>query len=187
MEIEHERLEGDLEKFNKWMKNLSENGKVDDIDPLVVRGVLESCGADFEITESDRESLRDYRNSHKRRGLDAVWGKAKVDTFKTWAKEEYIPYIEKKAGREIRTLWDKAKQVNDDVKTSGMMQFLGEITAFAAGEMSMSKYRRLTEDRIKKGKEWQYGDREKEHIPSPHSSFPVDFPVKAMDRLRAVI
>lgn len=87
----------------------------------------------------------------------------------------------------MHTLWDSKTETFDTIKHAGMMQFLGELTAFAAGEMSIAKYCRLTEDRIRKGKKWEYGDRYEPYLPSKHASFPVDFPLKAMDRLRAVI
>src|SRR5512141_982271 len=155
MERRSEHLEQDLEKFNKWLKNLTENGKVEQIEPEVVRGVLESCGANFsELTEGDRESLGRYSNKNKRAGLNAVWGKDKVDMFKRWTVEEYIPYIEMVAGRELHTLYDRATDTYDKTKNSGMVQFLGEITAYAAGELSFEKYQKRTENRIKKGKEW---------------------------------
>ena len=180
--------EQDLTIFNDWIKNLCESGKVKDIDTQLLKSVLEPMGADFNnLKETDRESLGKYSNLGKRKGLDAVWGKEKVDTFKGWIISEYIPYIEKKAGRELHTLWDKKTGTYDNIKHSGMIQFLGELTAFAAGEMSMTEYRRLTEDRAKKGKKWEYGDRYEPYKPSKHASFPIDFPRKAIDRLKAVL
>lgn len=179
--------ENNLTVFNDWIKNLGENGKVATIEPELVRGVLESCGANFEnLTEEQRKSLRGYSNYAKKAGMDVVWG-AKKEVFKKWVIDEYIPYVEKKAGRELHTLWDKKTETYDNIKHSGMLQFLGELTAFAAGEMPMAEYRRLTEDRISKGKKWEYGDRYEPYKPSPHASFPVDFPRKAIDRLNAVI
>lgn len=179
--------EKNYEQFNLWLKNLSENGKVGEIEPAVVRFVLEAAGANFEISESAHVSLGKYSNKEKRQGLNEVWGEAKVDSFKTWVVGEYIPYIEKEAGRELRTLWDWNTQTFDDVKHSGMMAFFGELTAYAAGDLSMEKYRTRTENRYAKGKKWQYGDREEKYVPSKNSSFPVDFPKKAIDRLNAVI
>ncbi len=183
-----ENLESDLTVFNRWIKNLCENSKVSDIDPQVVKGVLESCGANFEtLSDVERESLRKYSNKGKSLGLRAVWGEKKVRMFKSWVIQEYIPYAEKRAGREMHTLWDSKTKTFDTIKHSGMMQFLGEITAFAAGEMPVAEYRRLTEDRIRKGKKWEHGDIYEPYKPSKHASFPTDFPLKAMDRLMAVI
>lgn len=173
------------EEFGVWLKNLNENGRVGDIDSNVVRFVLEAAGANFEISESAKESLSKYSNKSKRDGLNEVWGSDKVDDFKFWVINEYIPYIEKAAGRELHTLWDG--KVFDDVKHSGMMQFLGELTAFAAGVMPIDKYRRITENRYFKGKKWQYGDREEIYIPSKNASFPVDFPQKAISKISSKI
>ncbi len=180
--------EQNLTIFNEWVNDLCESGKVKDIDTQLLKSVLEPMGANFEnLTESDRKSLQKYSNKGKRQGLEAVWGKEKVDIFKGWVIDEYIPYIEKKVGRELHTLWDKKTGTYDNIKHSGMMQFFGELTAFAAGEMPVVDYRRLTEDRIRKGKKWEYGDRYEPYKPSKHASFPVDFPRKAIDRLSAVL
>jgi hypothetical protein len=188
MENTENSPENNLTVFNDWIKNLCEKGEVRNVDPQLVRGVLEPMGANFEnLTEAERKSLRKYSNKGKRVGLHTVWGKDKVDTFKKWAIEEYIPFVEKRAGRELHTLWDPKTETYDNIKHSGMMQFLGELTAFAAGELPLEEYKRLTEDRIKKGKKWEYGDRYEPYKPSKHASFPVDFPHKAMDWLSAVI
>lgn len=178
--------EKNLETFDEWLKNLSENGQVDQVDPAVVGNVLEIHGANFEISESAHESLKKYSNKAKRPGLDEVWGKEKVDSFKSWVIGEYIPYIEKKVGRDMHTLYDRATDTFDDVKHSGMMQFLGELTSYAAGDMSFKKYKRITENRYSKGKKWEYGDRYEPYKPSRNSPFPVDFPVKAINRLKAI-
>ncbi len=177
--------EQSYETFNKWLQDLTVEGKVGDIEPSVVRFVLEGMGANFEISESERESLGKYSNKGKREGLNAVWGTDKIDTFKSWVIGEYIPYIEKAAGRDLHTLYDKKTDTYDDVKHSGMMQFLGELTAYASEQMDFDKYKRITENRYSKGKHWQYGDREEKYVPSKNSSFPVDFPRKAIDRLSA--
>src|SRR3989344_4040708 len=97
-----ESLENDLTVFNKWIKNLCENGEVSDIDPQAVRGVLESCGANFEaLSDIERESLRKYSNKGKSLGLKAVWGEEKMGIFKNWVIQEYIPFAEKRAHREM--------------------------------------------------------------------------------------
>lgn len=179
--------EQNLTIFNDWVKNLCENGKVADIDHGLVRSVLEPMGANFEdLTEEQRKSLRGYSNYNKKMGLDAVWG-VKREVFKKWVIGEYIPFAEKRAGREMHTLWDKKTETYDDIKYSGPMAFLGELTAFAAGEMPVPEYKRLTEDRISKGKKWEYGDRMEPYRPSKHSSFPTDFPRKAIDMLSSVL
>lgn len=180
------KLESDIIVFDEWVKNISENQEVGEIDPMLVKGVLESYGANFEISENAKASLSKYSNFAKKEGLDAVWGD-KLDSFKKWAIEVYIPQVEKRVGRELHTLWDKKTETYDNVKHSGMMQFLGELTAFAAGEMPLEKYKKLTENRINKGKKWEFGDPYEPYKPSRNSGFPVDFPVKAMDIIKVVI
>lgn len=96
MEKGREHSENELIAFSKWIKNLCENGKVSDISPQVVKGVLESCGANFEaLSDIERGSLRKYSNKGKGPGLKTVWGEEKVDTFKSWVIQEYIPFVEK--------------------------------------------------------------------------------------------
>lgn len=174
-------------KFIIWIRSIGESGKVTDIDPNLLRGVLESMGADFsKLTELEKTSLGRYPNVGKRLGLDAVWGKEKVEMFKAWVIGEYIPFTEKRVGREMRTLKDPKTGEFDTVKHSGAMQFLGELTAFANGAMSIEKYRRFTEDRVRKGREWEFGDPKLPYTTSPHSAFPIDFPMNAVDRLWAL-
>lgn len=137
-----------LAEVTDWIKAMGETDKVGDIDPETVKGVLEGMGAVTEISEEAKKSLAKYSNKGKRPGLDAVWGNDRVDAYKEWAKLVFIPEYEKKTGRELHTLWDPQKLEYDTTKHSGMMQFLGELTAFAYGQMPMSEYKRLTERRI---------------------------------------
>lgn len=180
--------ERELTIFNRWIGNLCEKGKAGEVDPQLLRSVLEPMGADFsKLTEVEKMALRKYSNKGKRQGLDAVWGKEKVDTFKNWVITEYIPYAEKKAHRKMHTFYDRQTDTYDSVKHSGMMQFLGELTAFAAGQMPKERYTRLTEDRARKGRLWDEGYTSEAYDPTDHSSFPPDFPRKAIDRLSAVL
>lgn len=136
MENINRNIEHDTVVFDGWIKNLCENQKVADIDPELVKGVLESYGANFEISDSSKKSLSSYSNVNKSEGLSEVWGQ-KLDVFRNWVMSEYIPFVEKRVRKPLRTLWDKKTETYDENKHSGMMQFLGEITAFAAGEMSL--------------------------------------------------
>ena len=66
------------------------------------------------------------------------------------------------------------------------MQFLGELTAYAAGKMDFKKYKRLTEDRIKKGKAWAEKGKNGSYLPSLHASFPPKFPIDAWNYLNKI-
>jgi len=182
-EITERPFEESLAEVTDWINKIGEEGKVTDIDSRLVRGVLEGLGASPEISEEAKKSLSKYSNLGKRSGLDAVWGKEKVDAFKEWAKGDFIPQYEGKIGRELHTLWDPKTETFDNIKHSGMMQFLGELTAFAEGVMPIEEYRRLTEDRIRKGMKFEKGDPYEPYKPSSHSAIPPEFPQKALNYL----
>lgn len=185
--IDEERFhtqEGEQEFVDEWIDSISESGRVREIDPGLIKKVLESFGANFEISEEERLSLRKYSNLNRRPGMDAVWGADQVNEYKRWLIDEYIPQYERRSGRELPTLYDRKTDKFDNIKHSGMLQFFGELTAFAAGEKSFADYQRLTEDRVRKGKEWQERELNAPYEPSPHASFPPEFPQVAWGKIK---
>lgn len=184
-DIKDERpFEENLAAIDGWIDAIANKGQVAEIDPRILRDVLAKFGANFEISEEERLSLRRYSNLYRRPGMDAVWGIDKVNEYKRWLIDEYIPQHERKTGRELPTLYDRKTDKFDNVKHSGMLQFFGEFTAFAAGEKSFADYQRLTENRAKKGREWQERDLSKHYEPSPNAPFPPGFPKAAWDYIR---
>ena len=111
--------------------------------------------------------------------MDVVWGKERVDQFKNWLTRDYIPTYEEKTGKALPSLEDS------DIKHAGMLQFFGELTAFAAGQKTFEEYKRLTEDRARKGKVWQERNPEELYFKSPHASFPPGFPMDAWNYLES--
>ena len=183
-EFSERPFEERLAVVESWVKKIGEEGIVEDIDPQLVKGVLEGLGANFEISEEERLSLRKYSNLNRRLGMDAVWGTDQANEYKRWLIDEYIPQYERRIGRELPTLYDRKTDKFDDIKHSGMLQFFGELTAFAAGEKSFADYQRLTENRAKKGREWQERDLSKHYEPSPNAPFPPGFPKAAWDYIK---
>jgi hypothetical protein len=173
-------FEENLAEVSNWIAKIGQEGKVTDIDPNFVKGVLEGLDANFEISEEAKVSLGKYSSLGKRPGLNAVWGDTKVETYKNWVKTDFIPQYEQKIGKELHTLWDPKTETFDNIKHSGMMQFLGELTAFAEGVMSLEDYRRLTEDRIRKGIKFEKGDPYEPYKPSKRSAIPPEFPQAAL-------
>jgi hypothetical protein len=165
-----------------WINRITTEGKVDKIDSSLVREVLESFGANFEISEEARTSLGKYSNRRRRPGMDAVWGKGRVDEFKNWLKQDYIPDYEKRKKGEWPTLYDLETKKYDTIKHSGMFQFFGEITSFAAGEKPFKEYKELTEDRARKGRNWELY-KYREH--SWHAPFPPEFPAVAWKKIKS--
>jgi hypothetical protein len=182
-EINERPFEERLVEMGDWVGIMGNEGKVIDINPQLVKGVLEDLGAKTEISEEAKKSLGKYSNFGKRPGLDETWGMEKVDTFNRWVIGEFIPSYEKKVGKELHTLWDPKTETFDNIKHSGMMQFLGELTAFAEGVMPIEEYQRLTEDRIGKGVRFEKGDPYEPYKPSKHSSIPPEFPLAALNYL----
>lgn len=182
-EINERPFEERLAEVSDWIVRIGKDGTVNEIDPQLVKGVLEGLGANKEISDEERTSLGRYSSLNKRLGLNAVWGKEKVDAYKEWVKTDFIPNYEKKVGRELHTLWDPKTQTFDNIKHSGMMQFLGELTAFAEGVLPIEEYRRLTEDRIRKGIKFEKENPNEQYIPTKHASIPPEFPQKALNYL----
>ncbi len=171
-------VEGRKTAVYEWIQKISVEGVVGEgATPEMLRDTLQGLGADFE-PRPELEHLKRYSNLQKRPGLDAVWGSERVEQIKSWITEVYIPQYEQKTGRPLPTLEDS------DIKHSGMMQFLGELTAYAAGQMDFDKYKRLTEDRARKGRVWQERDLSEPYVKSPHASFPPEFPVDMWEYLQ---
>ncbi len=171
-----QRTEAILAQMDAWVETLTQEGRVEPIDPGVVRGALECCGA--VLTEREElDSLARYSNKAKAPGMEAVWGE-EFGAYKTWV----IQYIK---DYEARTKKPLPVLEGTEIKHSGMRQFLGELTALAAGRKSYEEYKRLTEDRARKGREWQARKEDEPIVPSPHASFPPEFPRDAWGWLKA--
>ncbi len=169
--------EAEKEKVNKWITGLSETGKVAEMDPMLLRSVLAEYGANFEVNEEARESLKKYSNLERRFGMNAVWGEDRVKNYRIWLKN-WIGEYETRTDRPLPVLQ------GTDTKTSGGLKFFTDLTVFAAGLMDFESYKSLTEDRREKGERWQKRNPEDEVVPTPHSSFPPEFPVEAWNYLQ---
>jgi len=160
-----------------WVGRLTQEGVVGQIDKQLLKAVLENFGANFEISESARESLGKYRNLDRRPGMDAVWGTQRVKEYRIWLRHWVADY-EERYGKSLPVLEDS------DVKTSGGLKFFTDLTAFVGGEISFDDYKRITEDRVRKGRAWLTRG-EGETVPTPHSSFPPGFPNAAWEKIKS--
>lgn len=160
-----------------WIETIASEDRVDEIESGLLREVLVEFGANLE-ERPELESLSKYSNKAKRPGLDAVWGRTRVDEYSHWVQQYVLDY-EQKTGKPLPVL------EGTDVKTSGMKQFLGELTAFAMSKMTFEDYKRLTEDRARKGRLWQQRDPNEPIKPSAHSSFPPEFPQLAWVKIKS--
>lgn len=177
-------IEKRIAAVDSWIKSISQEGTVDEIDKGLLRSVLKRFGANFEIGEEEGESLSKYTNKGKRSGLDAVWGKSFIDSYKKWVKQ-YIQNYEAQEGNILPALQTSGR------KDSGMLQFLGELTSFAAGQLWYEDFKRYTEARALNGRLWQEGrkgERVKAEVPTFKkpillASFPPGFPKAAWEKI----
>jgi hypothetical protein len=171
-----------------WFTNVNKSGweKMPEIDRLLLKDVLQAYGANFENAEELR-LLKQYTNKAKRPGLDAVWGKEFVDDFWTFIGN-YINDYEDKKGKPLPALKKSRK------KFSGFRQFFGELTAFAAGQITDEQYYEYTRSRLFNGKMWQEDRREERmrvQVPTVKdpillSSVPPEFPVAAWEFIKNI-
>lgn len=168
--------EEEIVQVSAWIKKISEQGEVCEVDPMLLRGVLSELGANFEIGGSDHASLKKYKNVGKRDGLAAVWGEERFVEIRKWIKsvmpEGFPDLFDPKTGN-----YDPKGTTN----FSGSLQFFGSVTSFAAGDLSFEDFKRQTESRARKGKLWAEGKYE----PSPNHPFPPEFPVKLWEYLES--
>ena len=103
------------------------------IHPEVLNSVLAELGAHFEnIDEEGKRSLAHYSNRGKHVGMEQVWGARRAE-FKAWA-ERWAAGYEISTRRELPGV----NFTDRSSKTEGMRQFLGELTAYAAGCIQFS-------------------------------------------------
>ncbi|MBI2010221.1 MAG: hypothetical protein HYS86_03550 [Candidatus Chisholmbacteria bacterium] len=158
-------LESQRHEVSFWLHALAETGVVNEIDPSLVRTVLESYGANFDLESEAQDSLRQYTNKDKAPGLRMVWG-SKFDDFKAWT----LTYVEQyeTPGKTLPALKPSGR------KNSGMIQFFGELTSLAAGELSFEDFKRYTEARIRNGRLWEGGKKgERVKVKVPTSENPI--------------
>lgn len=170
-------IEGKRAVVAEWIGKFTEIGKVEEIDVSILKSVLTHYGADFEHGPEALRPLGEYTNKAKRPGLDTVWGKETVDVF--W--NQINLFIEK---HETETEVELPKLKKSGHKFSGMRQFFGEITAFAAGQIDFDTFKKYSEIRMFNGKKWQEGKKDKRikvTVPTKDkpillSSYPSEYP-----------
>lgn len=170
----------EITHLEDWARTLAEESLVAPISQETVAKALEALGANFEIGESQRESLSKYTEGGKIKGLRAVWGGEYEDYLKFVGI--YVKRYEATQGKVLPALRPSGR------KNSGMIQFFGEITAYAAGAMSFEDLKLYLEARAKNGRAWAEGrkeDRVRIKVPTKDepillSSFPPEFPPTAL-------
>lgn len=179
---ERRSIEEAIAAVDQWI-DLICGGVVEAIDKQILKETLEACGARFE-KEAIR-SLRRYTEKAKAPGMKLVWGE-RFEEYKKWVGEYIKVFEASPAHRELPKLLPSGR------KNSGMIQFFGELTAFAAGAISVERFEVLTQARAENGLLWQLG-KSKERIrlkvptakePILLSSFPPGFPRNCWDKIK---
>lgn len=161
---------------NDWINEISKKGQYREIHRSDLRSVLESFGANFNLSETEKESLRGYSEKQRSKGVKAVWGN-KYDLYIQWTKK-YIQKYEQQSGIKLPSLGrqsdSSSQKESSRRKNSGMKQFLNDLTCFAAGELSSENFALYTTTRINNGIAWSEGRKEdRVKISVPTSSKPI--------------
>lgn len=139
-----------------WLIEVQSTGIVRELPVQVIREALEHFGARLE-DETLRDVLGAYTNKAKADALRHVWSEQWFSDYKSWLDMWIIDYEQKPDNRELPRLKESGS------KKSGMIQFLGELTAYAFGALDFEEFKRFTEARLRNGKAWQE-DRPEERI-----------------------
>ncbi|OGM25845.1 hypothetical protein A2962_00355 [Candidatus Woesebacteria bacterium RIFCSPLOWO2_01_FULL_39_61] len=122
---------------------------IPEIDTMLLRGVLESYGAEFNPEKEGIKKLSQPTNKFRRPGMNAVWGEKFMENYNAWTVAWANTYEE--TGRKLPKLDQSGN------RTSGMRHFLGELTALAAGHLSFDKFKEHLEARIVNGSTYTRG------------------------------
>ena len=164
--LERKIIEGKEVEVNNWLSDISKTGQVKEITHYNVREVLESFGANFNIGVEKLSLLDEYTNKAKAPGLRAVWGDFFQD-YKDWTNE-FIKNYEKENKTTLPALKVSGK------KNSGMIQFLGELTGFAASKINYFTLKKYWETRLLNGKSWEEGKKDQRiRIPALSGEKPI--------------
>lgn len=137
----------------EWAKNISENQKVDEIDPKELRKFFEErCGANFEnLSEEGKEGLGWYKEEKRELGMEEIWG-SKFEDYEEWIVKSENGYIVDYETRKknlpkstnVPNLINEERQASGD-KGKGERYLLGHMTAYVAGSLTFEKFKYLVE------------------------------------------
>jgi len=174
---------------------MSERQEVGEIKLELLREVLKSYGAHFKNVDNEgKKSLRGYSENERGLGVKQVWGEEKVKNYKSWIKEYIALYDETHKSAQLPVLGEKEglPYPESGRKNSGMIQFLYELTSYAAGETNFDDFKTYMEARVNNGVAWAEGrkkDRVRVKVPTADEpillgSIPKEFPVAAMNWIK---
>lgn len=203
-----ENIEVKIAAVDQWAVGLKEAPLLWNLDRSLLHDVLTEFGANLNISPELQASLskEHYTNDSRAEAMRAVWGE-KFKDYKDWTNV-FIEEYERETKKVLKGL-EKTGH-----KNSGMIGFLGELTAYAVGNDEtypfMDFYTRMNA-RVINGSLREAGYPEKElraHIvvpgynvveyvfpgkdqtinsplPFAPSGFPPSFPVSALDKMKS--
>ena len=192
---EDRRFEEGVAEVDRWVNVYASEGSVDLLDPELLRSVLTEVGANFEkLDDEGRKSLSQYSNKRKHVGMKQVWG-TRSEEFRGWT-EQWVRDYEQETGKVLPNIVFKDKETGErrPSKTEGMRQFLGEITAYAAGCMEIHDLILRLEVRHSNftGEKkriailgYNISQRTGKEKPFAPASFPPEFPPDAWDKIKS--
>jgi hypothetical protein len=200
-------VEEKISVVDGWIETISSTETVEYINTLLLSEVLEYCGANFfdggkKERRDELRTLIEYSNKRRAPGMRAVWGK-NYDEYRDWT-EEYVRKYEDETDRSLPLIRQKDKDTGEVkiYKNSGMLQFIGELTAYADGRMGFRLLKDNLETRARNGRLRQQGRKEElktidmderkikdgkvviEPKEIKPSSFPPGFPSVAWEKIK---
>ena len=141
-------IEEKIVQVDAWLTSfdLVARGEIEfqGIEAGLLREVLIHFGAEFDSKKEGMSKLKQTTNKWRRAGMDAVWGKGRMDDFNEWTNKWADAY-EEATNRKLPKLDESGSRV------SGMRHWLGELTAYAADAITFEQYRERQEIRLRNG------------------------------------
>lgn len=171
-------MQVDLNIVSAYISDVEEDGFAKTIPQDVLKAALIALGAK-EPDESALKSLSKYSNASKADGMRVVWSED-FSIYKKWAKA-YVSEYEARQGISLPALKPSG------IKTSGLIAFFGELTAYAFGAIDWETFEKYSNARRFNGDMWEQGRKEERirvEVPTSEkpillSSYPPEFPLEA--------
>ncbi|MEI8067899.1 MAG: hypothetical protein WCG91_03055 [Candidatus Shapirobacteria bacterium] len=151
----NESSESKTVSFVAFIDKLAEKQEVLEIKPDVLKKSLEDFGANFEdLSEENKKNLSMYAQKNRNKALEKIWGNKFTD-YKDWV-ETYIQEYEERTGKQLPRMKNAANLKNEDKEPSyrkdlGMISFLGDLTAYASGDLNFEDFKLILGTRAENG------------------------------------
>lgn len=141
-------IEEKIAVVDSWVASFEEvakgNAEIHEIEPQLLRDVLTYFGAEFDPGKEGYSKLRQSTNKWRRPGMNAVWGEDYMSRYNRWTNDWAEKY-EERTGKNLPKLQKSGSKV------SGMRHWFGELTSYAAEQITFVKYKEKEEIRLYNG------------------------------------